>query len=54
MPLWYKGSIIHRIIAGFMCQGGDFESRNGKGGTSIYPGGTFDDEDLTREIDAEG
>lgn len=52
-PLWYKGSPIHRIIAGFMVQGGDFTLRNGKGGESIY-GGTFEDEDLKREIDAEG
>ena len=53
IPLWYKGTPLHRIIAGFMVQGGDFTQRNGKGGESIY-GGTFEDEDLRREIDSEG
>ncbi|GAA6041428.1 hypothetical protein JCM8097_005246 [Rhodosporidiobolus ruineniae] len=53
IPRWYKGTPMHRIIAGFMVQGGDFTDRNGKGGESIY-GRTFPDEDLTREIDSEG
>ncbi|BGP20627.1 hypothetical protein JCM10213v2_008790 [Rhodosporidiobolus nylandii] len=53
IPLWYKGSPMHRIIAGFMVQGGDFTLRNGKGGESIY-GSTFEDESLKREIDSEG
>ena len=34
--LCFKGSIIHRIIPGFMCHGGDFVSGNGTGGGSIY------------------
>ncbi|KAL2346047.1 hypothetical protein Fmac_000047 [Flemingia macrophylla] len=45
VKLHYKGIPFHRIISGFVIQGGDIVHRDGRGYESVY-GGTFPDENF--------
>ena len=51
--LTIRNSIFHRIIPGFMMQGGDFTKMNGGGGWSIY-GEKFNDENFIHKHSAKG
>ncbi|XP_050261489.1 peptidyl-prolyl cis-trans isomerase CYP21-1 [Quercus robur] len=44
--LHYKGIPFHRIVSGFVIQGGDIVYGDGRGFVSIYGGGTFPDENF--------
>ncbi|KAI3915740.1 hypothetical protein MKW92_011683 [Papaver armeniacum] len=53
VPLHFKGNCFHRVVKGFMIQGGDISARNGTGGESIY-GVKFEDENFELKHERKG
>jgi cyclophilin family peptidyl-prolyl cis-trans isomerase len=54
VPLWYQSCPFHRLIPGFMIQGGDIVAGDGLGCVSIYGGGPFRNERFLRKHDRPG
>ena len=51
----YQNSVFHRIVPGYIVQGGDFTTGTGTGQKSIYSGGQlFEDENFLVPHDSPG
>ncbi|MES1904472.1 MAG: hypothetical protein MHPSP_000398 [Paramarteilia canceri] len=54
IPIGYKNSRFHKVIANFIVQGGDFINHDGSGVTSIYGEKEFEDENFDVQHNAAG